>query len=64
MIKKGAMINWTNEALEAFVAIEKAIKQALVLKAPNFSKPFQVFSFDSFHTVVVVMLQKNNEGYE
>lgn len=64
MLKKGAKIYWIDEALEAFVAIKRAIKHAFVLKAPDFSKPFHVFSFPSFHTIVMVMLQKNNKGYE
>lgn len=64
MLKNGAEIKWTNEALEAFVNIKRAIKEAPILKSPSFSKPFQVFSFSSFHTIVVVMLQKNDEGHE
>lgn len=64
MLKKGAEIKWTNEALEAFVNIKRAIKEAPVLKFPNFSKPFQVFSFASFHTIAAVMLQNNDEGHE
>lgn len=34
------------------------------MKSLDFSKPFQIFSFTYYHTVVVVMLQKNDEGYE
>lgn len=64
MLKKGAEIKWTNEALEAFVNIKRPLKEAPILKSPDFSKPFQVFSFASFHTIVVVMLQKNDEGHE
>lgn len=64
MLKKGSMIEWTNEALEEFLFIKRAIKHAPILKTPDFTKPFQVFSFASFHIVVVIMLQKNDEGHE
>lgn len=64
MMKKGAEVKWTNEALEAFVSIKREIKEAPILKSPNFSKPFQVFSFASYHTIVAVVLQKNEEGHE
>lgn len=64
MLKKGAKIKWTNEAIEAFVNIKKAIKEAPALKSLDFSKPFQIFSFVSFHNIVAVMLQKNDEGHE
>jgi len=37
---------------------------APVLKSPNFSRPFQVFSFASFHTVAACLLQKNEDGFE
>ncbi|XP_059075423.1 uncharacterized protein LOC131875342 [Cryptomeria japonica] len=41
MLKKGVVIDYTNEALEAFVAIKRVIKAAPILKTPDFSKPFQ-----------------------
>jgi len=37
---------------------------APVLKSPDFSKPFQLFSFASFHTIVACLLQKNDDGFE
>lgn len=64
MLKKGDEIKWTNEAIEAFMSIKRSIKEAPVLKYPNFSKPFQVFSFASYHTIAAYMLQKNDEGHE
>ena len=64
MLKKGAKIAWDNETIEAFTKIKKAIKEAPVLKFPDFKKPFQIFSFASYHTIAAVMLQKNDEGHE
>lgn len=31
---------------------------------PDYSVPFYIFSFTSPHTIIVVLLQKNKEGYE
>lgn len=41
-----------------------AIKEALVLIAPDFAKLFQIFSFASHHTSVDVLLQNNSQGHE
>lgn len=35
-----------------------------VLISPNYNKDFQMFSFASNFTMVVVLLQKNQEGME
>ncbi len=35
-----------------------------MLRTPNYTKPMHIFSFSSFHTLPVVLLQKDNEGYE
>lgn len=64
MLKKDVVLNWIDEALEAFSNIKRAIKEVPVLKSPDFSKPFQLFSFASLHTIATVLLQKNDEGYE
>jgi len=64
MLKKNSDMKWTTETMEAFGNIKEAIKQAPVLISPDFGKPFQLFSFASYHTVAAVLLQKNNDGYE
>jgi hypothetical protein len=38
--------------------------EALVLINPDYSRDFLIFSFSSFDTVVVVLLQKNAKGME
>lgn len=63
MLKKGHKIDWTAEALDAFMSIKKAIKEAPILKSPNFTQPFQIFSFASMHNIAAIMLQKNVDGY-
>jgi hypothetical protein len=35
-----------------------------VLVSPNYDKEFFIFSFSSEHTIVVVLLQKNEENQE
>ena len=62
--KKGNEIKWSQEARSSFVQIKKFLVEALVLVIPGYTKDFLVFSFASKHTIVVVLLQKNHEGYE
>ena len=64
MLKKGAIIDWKGEPSQAFQDIKIAIKNAPVLRTPDYTKPMHIFSFASFHTVAAVLLQKNEEGYE
>lgn len=35
-----------------------------MLESPDYSKPFSLFSFASNHIVAIVLLQKDDEGYE
>ncbi len=64
MLKKGATINWDGEPSQEFQDIKTTIKNALVPRTPKHTKPMHIFSFASFHTVAIVLLQKNEEGYE
>ena len=64
MMKNKAKVSWNDETLKAFGDIKKAIKQVPMLRSPEFSKPFQLFSFASFHTRVAFLLQKNEDGHE
>lgn len=64
MLKKGAKINCEGDPSTAFQEIKHAIKNAPVLRTPNYEKPMHIFSFASFHTVAAVLLQKNEDGHE
>ena len=64
MLKKGSKVEWNEKALKVFADIKKEIKEAPVLKSPDYNKPMHIFSFASFHTIDVVLLQKNDEGFE
>jgi hypothetical protein len=64
MLKKNSEVKWTTEARASFDHIKKVISEAPVLASPNYLKEFFIFSFASEHTLAVVLLQKNEEGYE
>eukprot|EP00253_Pinus_taeda_P026182 PITA_26182 len=64
MLKKDSKVKWTMETKQALEEIKKALTQTLVLTSPNFDKDFIIFSFASEHTIVVVLLQKDDQGCE
>jgi hypothetical protein len=64
MMNKNANISLNDETLKEFGDIKKAIKDVHVLRSLDFSKPFQLFSFASFHTIAAILLKKNEDGHE
>ena len=64
MLKKNNEVKWSQESQEAFSRIKNAFVEAPVLVGPDYDKPFMIFYFASPHTIVGVLLQKNEEGYE
>jgi hypothetical protein len=64
MLKKGNEIKWIVESRNSFDQIKKVLTEAPVLIIPDYSKDFFIFSFASFDTVAVVLLQKNIEELE
>jgi hypothetical protein len=64
MLRKNSEVKWTTEAKASFDHIKKVISEAPVLASPDYLKEFFIFSFASEHTLAVVLLQKNEEGYE
>ena len=48
MLKKGDIISWDGEPLEAFKEIKTAIKNATVLRTPNYAKPMHIFLLHLF----------------
>ena len=64
MLRKYHEIKWTVEAMKYFKDIKKSISEAPVLVSIDFNKDFLVFSYASEHTMVVVLLQKNDQGEE
>ena len=64
MLKKDSSIKWTVEAKQAFEEIKMALTRTPVLTSPQFDRNFKIFSFASEHTIVVVLLQKDDQGCE
>lgn len=64
MLKKENEVHWTKEAKESFSIIKEALQATLVLISLDYQKSFQIFLFASPCSIVVVLLQKNDEGKE
>lgn len=64
MLKKDLTIKWTLEAKSSFEDIKLALTQTPVLISEMFDRDFIMFSFTSKHTIVAVLLQKNDQGFE
>jgi hypothetical protein len=64
MLKKNNEVKWKNKATTSFQRIKKVISESPVLASPDYTKEFLIFSFASEHTIAVVLLQKNDEGFE
>jgi hypothetical protein len=64
ILKKDEDIKWIPEGKESIENIKNALIKAHVLIIPNYSKEFLIFSFAYEDTIVVVLLQVNDEGYE
>ena len=64
MLKKESNFKWSVEAKKSFTDINKDLSKAPVLVSPNFAKEFMIFSFALEHTIVGVLLQKNEKNLE
>ena len=64
MLRKDSEIKWCSEARKSFEEIKTTLTKAPILISPNFEKDFQIYSFASERTIVGVLLQKNEEGFE
>jgi hypothetical protein len=61
MLKKGSEIKWTGNARISFQDIKQAIMESPTLISLDYTKNFYIFSFSSYDTVAVVLLQKDDE---
>jgi len=59
MLRKISEIKWTHKARKSFQDIKVELTKSPVLASPNFAKDFILFSFTSEHTIVGVILQKD-----
>jgi len=60
MLKKDHEVKWIVQARYEFTQIKKATFEALVLVSLDYTKPFNIFSFDSDTTLTGVLLQKDD----
>ena len=64
MLRKGNEIKWNPEAKKYFEYIKVALTKDPVLASPYFMKNFILFSFTSDHTIVGLLLQKDEKKFE
>lgn len=64
MIKRDSEIIWNIEARKSFDQVKQALTKARIVISLDFTKDFIIFSFTSEHTVVAILLQKNDQGFE
>jgi len=64
MLKKDNEVKWIMEAKVSFIQVKKSIGEAPMLLSLDYSKEFLIFSFACEHAIAVVLLHKNNEGFE
>ena len=64
MLRKEAEIKWTEKARSSFEDIKKDIMESPTLISLDYTKGFYIFSFASYDTVAVVLLQKDDEGLD
>jgi hypothetical protein len=64
MLRKGNEIKWNLKARKSFEEIKVALTKSPVLASPNFMKDFILFSFAVEHTIVGVLLQKDDQNFE
>ena len=57
-------VKWSKESKEDFEIMKKYIGEEPLLINLYYSKPFLIFSLDSTRTIVAVLLENNNNGYE
>jgi hypothetical protein len=63
LIKKGAVFAWTDAAQAVFGWLKSCIKSALVLRYPDFSKPF-VITTDASGYGIGAVLSQEHDGFQ
>jgi hypothetical protein len=56
-------MKWTAESRASFERVKKSISEAPMLVSLDYTKELLIFYFAYEHTIVVVLLQKNKEGF-
>jgi hypothetical protein len=64
MLKNGNEIKWILEARRSFEDIKVVLTKAPILACLDFTNDFILFTFVSEHTIVGILLQKDNQNFE
>jgi len=64
MLKNDLTIKWIVEARKSFEDIKLALTKTPVLISLKFDRYFFLFSFASEHIIAIVLMQKDDQGYE
>lgn len=64
MLRKELEIKWIDVVRSSFESIKQDFMETPTLINPNYTKEFYNFSFSSYDTPAIVLLQKNDEGVE
>jgi hypothetical protein len=64
MLRKGNETRWTPKVRNLFEDIKVALTKYPLLAIPYFTKDFVLFSFALEHTIIGVLLQKDEQNFE
>ena len=64
MLRKGMIFSWTKEGKHSFELIKEALVSAPTLLNPNFSKDFILYAYGNNDSIVAMLVQQINEGFE
>ena len=64
MLRNNYEFKWNNEARSSFENNKQDLTQDPILISQYYSKDFLTFYFASEDTIVSILLQRNDEGYE
>jgi hypothetical protein len=64
MIHNDVEFKWDDERKSDFINIKAALSQARVLRSPDFSKYFFIYTFTSDQSLDVVLTQKDDDNNE
>ena len=64
MLRKGMTFSWNKEGKPSFELIKEALASTPTLLNPNFSKYFILYAYGNNDSIVAMLVQQNDEGFE
>ena len=64
MLRKGMTFSWIKEGKHSFELIKEALASTPTLLNPNFSKDFILYAYGNNDSIVTMLVQQNDEGFE